>query len=492
MAERILDRYRKTSGAKPLTAGGMIRDPPHPARGPSGRDGPGRSSLGAAKIPRHGLLGGDDDRPGNRVEPGLLHRRRRSHPRRLRARAPGVDHEVIFLEAGLALPRIATRRSCAWARPTRESASIRLDVLGGNTLTLAFARSDGRLLRVRSPRFDLDFRSPTRFRDALRPGPARRGGRDRLDRPSDRRDAAPRGRRRPRRVRPAGDAPAGRPPGRRAARRRRTSWAHPSGSPSTARRTVRSGSRRASRRRLPLRFTTDVFGRPIAAAPRSSVGDASWPSLFAQISDAVPEGADAVAGACLFREAVVELDLEHAVSALHDPARWTMPEGYVRIVTDDDGNRPVAVFRRGSSDLRLTAASDTAGRGHRARRGQRGTRRPHRSHRGGRPEVGTPAASASPPADRGRGLLPRVGRRRARSASRSSSTRTSTSTCPSAGRTSNPARRSPRRWAGRLLVGRGSHRRLPLSRRSARVAGRSESESCPSAGHTSNHRQAEP
>ena len=53
-----------------------------------------------------------------------------------------------------------------------------------------------------------------------------------------------------------------------------------------------------------------------------------------------------MAGACLFREAVVELDLEQARLGLHDPARWAVPEGYVRIVTDDDDDRPVAIFRQ--------------------------------------------------------------------------------------------------------------------------------------------------
>jgi hypothetical protein len=68
-----------------------------------------------------------------------------------------------------------------------------------------------------------------------------------------------------------------------------------------------------------------------------------------------------MAGACLFREAVIELEPTQRRLGLHDPATWVVPDGFVRIVTDDDNDRPVAIFRSGSEELRLTAASDTGG-----------------------------------------------------------------------------------------------------------------------------------
>src|SRR5262245_34985051 len=44
---------------------------------------------------------------------------------------------------------------------------------------------------------------------------------------------------------------------------------------------------------------------------------------------------------------------------IHGPAKWTRPNGFYRIVTDDDGNRPVAILYRGSHELRLVEGSDT-------------------------------------------------------------------------------------------------------------------------------------
>ena len=238
-----------------------------------------------------------------------------------------------------------------------ESASIRFDVIGGNTLTLAFARSDGRLLRVRSPRFDLDFRTPTRFQDLSDPTKAVEGE---ITWTGLSTGAMPHP------VVGGSRAAFGQPETRLTATRRGGALLVDAGILGTPVRLAVDGAADGPIRlspglasRLPLRFTTDVFGRPIAGGATLQIGAASWPSLYAQVSEGVPDGADAVAGACVFRETVVELDLEHARLGLHDPARWTVPEGYVRIVTDDDHNRPVATFRRGSADLRLTAASDT-------------------------------------------------------------------------------------------------------------------------------------
>jgi hypothetical protein len=360
MAGRILERYRKTSGAKPLTAGGMIRLRLSAVEGRAGEPGreevlwePRRfrdtvSSAGLTTV--RGIESGraffTDFDGVTRVasEPVL---------RELITRSYFWRRAWLFRDRERALLRLGPAEA--------DAAWIRFDVIGGNTLSLAFARSDGRLLHVRSPRFDLDFQTATRFRDLSDPA-----------RPVDGEIAWT--------GLPTGSMPVPQVGGSRA------TFEQPGTSLSATRRggvllvDARISGRAvrlavdgaadgplavspALAERLPLRFTTDVFGRPIAAGASLEVGAAAWPSLFAQISERVPDGADAVAGACLFREAIVEFDLEQARLGLHDPARWVVPEGYVRIVTDDDGDRPVSVFRRGSEDLRLTSASDTGDAG---------------------------------------------------------------------------------------------------------------------------------
>jgi hypothetical protein len=110
---------------------------------------------------------------------------------------------------------------------------------------------------------------------------------------------------------------------------------------------------------LPATFSSDVFGRSVAPGASLSVAGATWPALWIQRAEALPPGADAIAGGCLFRESVVELDLAARRLRLHDPASFAPPEGYFRTPIDDDGDRPVAVLNRGKTDLRLTAVSDT-------------------------------------------------------------------------------------------------------------------------------------
>ena len=355
MAGRILERYRKTSGTKPLTAGGMIRIRLSRPDGLAGE--PGQEEL----LWEPNRFRETVSSAGMTTVRGIQS-----------ARAFFTDFDGVTRVASEPVLRELITRSYFWRRawlfrnherallrlgPSDDTtAAIRLDVLGGNPLTLVFARDDGRLLRVRSPRFDLDFRTPTRFRDLSDPA-----------RPVDGEIAWT--------GLPTGAMPMpevggsratfGDPSTRLAAERHGGALlvdADILGTPvrlavdGAASGPIRISPRLAAR--LALKFTTDVFGRPIAGGARLRIGAASWPSLFAQISDAVPAGADAAAGACLFRDAVVEIDLEQGRFGLHDPARWVVPEAYVRIVTDDDENRPVVVLRNGSEDLRLTSASD--------------------------------------------------------------------------------------------------------------------------------------
>jgi hypothetical protein len=356
MGARILDRYRKVSGAKPLPAGGMIRIRLTRPAGQAGE--PGREEV--LWEPR---------RYRDTVSSAGL------------TTVRGIESERAYFVDGDGVTRVASEpvlrelmtRSYFWRRawlfrdrekallrlgPTEgDTVSVQLDVLGGNPLTLAFSAKDGRLLSVRAPRLHLEFRAPAQFRDlsdgrrpveaeiawtglptGRMPSPEVGGGRALFTQASTQLPYA----------RAAGALVVD---------------ARVSGAPirlaidGAADGPIEISPALAAR--LPLTFVTDVFGRPLSAGASLDVGAASWPSLFAQVSDAVPAGADAVAGACLFREAVIELEPVNRRLGIHDPSKWVVPENYVRIVTDDDDDRPVAILRRGSQELRLTAASGT-------------------------------------------------------------------------------------------------------------------------------------
>jgi hypothetical protein len=115
--------------------------------------------------------------------------------------------------------------------------------------------------------------------------------------------------------------------------------------------------RTAFAQKLNVAFAADVLGRRIARSGPLEIGALTYPALFVEVSDEVPEGADGVAGAVFFREAVVELDPANARVGFHDPAHWTAPAGYFRGLLDDDGDRPVAVLRQGKAALRLRAGT---------------------------------------------------------------------------------------------------------------------------------------
>ena len=164
MGARILDRYRKVSGAKPLPAGGMIRI--RLAR-----------PAGEAGEPGHEEVLWEPWRYRDTVSSAGL------------TTVEGVESARAFFVDGDGVTRVASEpvlrdlltRSYFWRRawlfrdrekallrlgPAQDDAvSIRLDVLGGNTLTLSFSGKDGRLLSARAPRFHLEFQSPERFRD---------------------------------------------------------------------------------------------------------------------------------------------------------------------------------------------------------------------------------------------------------------------------------------------------------------------------------------
>ena len=357
VAARALEKYRKTSRAKPLPASGMMRlrlsaPPDRPPA--SGLDEvlwePRRfretiSSAGLTTI--RGIESGkayftDQDAVTRVASDQVL--------RELTTRSYFWRRAWLFAD-----------RERAWLDLAREdgtTVSLGLRPEGGNLLTLTFSRADGRLLSARSPRFALDFSSPQAFRDLSDPenpfegevawvglptGPIVQayagGGQSRFGPPGD---GAPFERRAGallvpavvsgRTIRLAIDAAADGPLVL---------------SPELAAKTG-------------LAFAPDVFGRRIAPAASLEVAGVVYPSLWAQRSEApLPQGADAVAGGCLFREAVAEFDAEASRLRLHDPQGWSAPEAYFRIVIDDDDDRPVAILNRGKREVRLAAGSDT-------------------------------------------------------------------------------------------------------------------------------------
>lgn len=111
--------------------------------------------------------------------------------------------------------------------------------------------------------------------------------------------------------------------------------------------------------RLGLRFQPDVFGRRIARGGPIAIGGWSEPEVLLEISDLVPPGADASLGAALFREAAVEYDPVGRKIRLLDTEHWVRPEGYYRAVIDDDGDRPVAILKKGRELLRVLAGTAT-------------------------------------------------------------------------------------------------------------------------------------
>ena len=237
--------------------------------------------------------------------------------------------------------------------------SVQVTPRGGDPLLLLFGRQDLRLVSARSKHFDLVFSSPVRFRDSSR-----------RDSPIDAEIlwiGLPTG--------PLPDATAGgwsalwgtanpEAPLARAGRAA-TIPARISGQPAAiAVDAAEDGPLRlrgAVADRLRLSFARDVFGRMIARGARLEIGGLAYPSLTVERSDSLPDGVDATAGAPLFRETVIEIDPIAKLARFHDPARWAAPEGFFRVLLDDDGNRPAAIVQRRGERLRLLVPTAIAG-----------------------------------------------------------------------------------------------------------------------------------
>jgi len=353
IAARVLDKYRKASGVKPLPASGMIRLRLAGPGGATGRDeilwAPARyretiSSAGLTTV--RGIESGRayfTDQDGvTRVASDQVLRELRTRSYFWRRAWLFDDHERAWLTSGPA---------------DGATVGFVLTPEGGNPLALTFSRADGRLLSARSPRFALEFSSATTWHDVSDPAAPVAGEFGWVGLPTG----------------PVPEAYVG------GGRARFPETAQPiaferrggslvvaaslSGQPiRLAVDAAEDGPVAVSPElaaRLGLVFTADVYGRQIADGASLEIGGVSWPSLWVRRAGAGMPGADAVAGGCFFREAAVEFDPAAGRFALHDAAKFAPPESFYRIAIDDDDDRPVAALNRGKKDLRLTLGSDT-------------------------------------------------------------------------------------------------------------------------------------
>jgi hypothetical protein len=238
-----------------------------------------------------------------------------------------------------------------------QTVSVRLTPRGGHPLLLIFS-TRGDLVAARSPRFHLEFESPRRMTDASRPGAPVEAEISSITLPSEQMTDTQTGGWSARWPVPSSEAVLlriGGGPGLDA---------RLGGAPVAIALDADADGplrvRASLAQRLELSPRRDVLGRWLARAGPLEVGGLSFPALWVQVSNEIPEGAEAEAGGVFFRESVVEIDPAKARIRFHDPARWTAPAGFFRGLLDDDGDRPVAILRQGSVAMRLRAGAGAA------------------------------------------------------------------------------------------------------------------------------------
>ena len=356
IAERLLERYRLATASKPLPLSHVVRMKLRPDRAGDPATGVGeiawepnryRERVSSAGVTtERGIQAGKayaiDEDGYTRVvsEPVLRELRTRSY---------------FWRKAWLFADRERARLALGPAEAA--TASLRLTPLGGNPLVLSFSRRDGRLTAVRSPRFDLDFHLDGSFRLAseVRPPVVAQVAWSGL--PSER----------------IADAAVGGACGKFAGRAEVPFERTPEGGVTfpaavngialhLALDASIDGPLRVSAeaaKRLGIPFTTDVYGRSIAAGATLAVGTFSCSGILVEAMAQPVEGVDGAIGGMLYREAVVEIDPAARRLALQDPGRWVSPNGFTRIVVDDDGDRPVTNLRKGSRVARLIVGVPT-------------------------------------------------------------------------------------------------------------------------------------
>jgi hypothetical protein len=366
IAERILDRYRRTSGAKPLPASHVVRMR-LTSLTPDGGTGvaevawePNRfreriSSAGVTT--ERGIQSGkayftDEDGVTRVASEPIL--------RELLARS------YFWRRAWLFADRERARLTLGPAGP--DSVSVRLEPWGSNPILLSFSR-DGSLKSARSAGFQLDFVSAISFREGSRARSPVRVDVAWTGLPTARISDAEVGGERARFDSPAGPVPLARTPDGGISFPARLN-----GVPVRLALDARADGpltlNPEKAGRLSLHPSKDVYGRSIAAGATLEVGGWTRPGIHVEVVAGPAAGADGTVGGTLFREAVVELDGRSASLGLHDPAKWVAPAGLNRMILDDDGNRPVGTLRRkagvarflvgspvGSADLAVAPAS---------------------------------------------------------------------------------------------------------------------------------------
>jgi hypothetical protein len=353
IARRILDDHRRRARVKPLPGAQVIRL---------------RLSAPAGKDPAEGTALIEWD--------GLNYRETTASAGWTRAR--GIQSGKAYLTDEDGVTRVASEpvlselltRSYFWRRAylfdDRENAaialgpagdssvSVRVTPRGGHPLLLTFSRS-GELLSASAPRFDLRFHGPRSATDVSKPGAAVELEIRSIALPSGQLADTQVGGWSSRWSGPSAEAPLLRlgrcvaVDGRLGGQPVRIAIDADADGPLRL--------RAAAARRLSLTPAADVLGRRTARSGPLEIGSLAYPAILVDVSDEVPEGADAFAGAVFFRETVVELDPANARVGFHDPARWSAPAGYFRGLLDDDGDRPVAVLRQENASLRLRAGT---------------------------------------------------------------------------------------------------------------------------------------
>jgi hypothetical protein len=357
LARRILERHRRSAGVKPLPGSGVILLDLAPAgRDSSAASGSAevawegdryRESMTSAGVTvTRGIQGGkafltDEDgvtRVGS--EPML---------RELVTRSYFWRRAYLFNDRGGAKLRLGPADD--------RTASVDLHPFGGNPLRLRFRASDGGLEAVESPRFQLEFTAPRSLRDASRPGAPIAAEIRWIGLPTgtlaDEQAGGGRAE-----FRPSPGVPA------EVTSRGPLFRAKVSGLDTQ----MRLDGGIDGPLRLPaeladqagLRFERDVFGREIARGARLEIPGLTFPSITVQRVTSPPDTAAEVGGQ-VFRETVVEHDPGARLLRFHDPDEWVAPENLIRILVDDDGNRPVATLSRSAEDVRVTLGGDTGG-----------------------------------------------------------------------------------------------------------------------------------
>jgi hypothetical protein len=356
VAERILERYRSSAGAKPLAAAQLIK---LKLTGSGG-------ARGTAEIAWQG-----SEYRERRESAGL------ATVRGLQAgKAFYTDEDGVTRVASEPVLRELVTRFYFWRRaflfqdhdkerpalgPADEAtASVRFGLYWGNTLQLVFSRRDGRLVGVRSPGFRFDYDSPTHFQDTSDPNAPVETDIAWVGLPTGPLEDISAGGGRARFKGPFAELPleiAGGGP---------VVPATIGGVPvrlrvdASASGPVWVSADLAKKTGLP--FSADAFGREVAGPAELAFDGLVFPSVHLERARGDLAGADAAAGGPLFRETVVECDPAAGRLRLHDTAVWAPPEGYQRFIIDDDGNRPVAPLRRGAKEFRVVlGTADPAG-----------------------------------------------------------------------------------------------------------------------------------